>query len=65
MLWASPALSLLLFIAGRLTSLGTWCCLWALECGRGPQGAPFYLTLVTSAALRASKAMSSMSSSSP
>lgn len=64
-LWASPAPSLLLFIAGRLTSPGAWCCLWTLERGRGPQGAPVHLTLVTSAALRASKAMSSMSSSSP
>ena len=62
---ASPAQSLLLFIAGRLTSLGTWCCLWALEGGKWPQGAPDHLTVVTSAALRASKAMSSMSSSSP
>lgn len=64
-LWASPAHSLLLFIAGRLTSPRTWCHLWALEGGKRPRGAPDHLTLVKSAALRASKAMTSMSSSSP
>jgi len=56
LLWASPAPALLPFSAGRFSSAGAWCRLWALEHGRGPWSALDHLTLVTWADFRATEA---------
>lgn len=56
--------SVLLFLEGRLGSLGTRCHLWALQGRKAPRGALDRLTLATRAALRPCEALSSMSSTS-